>query len=226
MDVDTRTSGPNLYANYAVLRVKRALWGGSYIGVMGIDKRSGNPFDSFNQTEAADTRLVFFKNLVLNAYATQTRTPGFSSGQTNVGAGFNYQTNWLEVLAQRRKVGANFNPEVGFFELTDCICDYLDVNHQEVHPHPGSRNHRWPRYWNGSDEKERGLRCGIASGRLRRTKSPEVEPLQLRPCPGAHHGRERPRPCLRRRFPPDYFQFSVTRFQLLYPDHFPLLFPG
>jgi len=71
MDVDTRTSGPNLYANYAVLRVKRALWGGSYIGVMGIDKRSGNPFDSFNQTEAADTRLVFFKNLVLNAYATQ-----------------------------------------------------------------------------------------------------------------------------------------------------------
>ena len=25
---------------------------------------------------------------------------------------------------------------------------------------------------------------------------------------------------------PGHFQFSVTRFQLLYPDHFPLLFPG
>jgi hypothetical protein len=128
MDVDTRSSGPNPYANYAVLRVKRSLWSGSYIGVLGIDKRSGNPFDSFNQTEGADTRLVFFKNLVLNAYATQTRTPGFSSGQTNIGAGLNYQTNWLEILAQRRKVGASFNPEVGFVELTDCICDYLDVN--------------------------------------------------------------------------------------------------
>ena len=128
MDVDTRSSGPNPYANYAVLRAKRSLWGGSYIGVLGIDKRSGNPFDSFNQTEGADTRLVFFKNLVLNAYATQTRTPGLSSGQTNIGASFNYQTNWLEILAQRRKVGANFNPEVGFVELTDCICDYLDVN--------------------------------------------------------------------------------------------------
>ena len=128
MDVDTRSSGPNPYANYAVLRVKRSLWGGSYIGVLGIDKRSGNPFDSFNQTEGADTRLVLFKNLVLNAYATQTRTPAFSSGQTNIGASFNYQTNWLEILAQRRKVGANFNPEVGFVELTDCICDYLDVN--------------------------------------------------------------------------------------------------
>src|SRR5438477_1882003 len=128
MDVETRSSGPNPYANYAVLRVKRSLWGGSYIGVMGIDKRSGNPFDSFNQTEGADTRLELLRSLVLNAYATQTRTPGFISGQTNVGAGFSYQTNWLEVLAQRRKVGPNFNPEVGFVELTDCVCDYLDVN--------------------------------------------------------------------------------------------------
>jgi len=38
MDVNTRSSGPNPYANYAVTRVKRSLWGGSYIGVMGIDK--------------------------------------------------------------------------------------------------------------------------------------------------------------------------------------------
>jgi len=119
MDVDTRSSGPNPYANYAVLRAKRALWAGSYIGVMGIDKRSGNPLDSFNQTSGADTRLVFFRNLVVNGYATQTRTPGFSSGQTNLGAGFNYQTNWLEVFAQHRKVGPNFNPEVGFLERTD-----------------------------------------------------------------------------------------------------------
>jgi hypothetical protein len=55
-------------------------------------------------------------------------TPGFSSGQTNLGAGFDYQTSWLEVFAQHRKVGPNFNPEVGFLGRTDCICDYVDVN--------------------------------------------------------------------------------------------------
>src|SRR5437764_1231119 len=71
--------------------------------------------------------LTPYKNLVVNGYATQTRTPGFSSGQTNLGAGFNYQANWLEVFAQHRKVGPNFNPEVGFLERTDCICNYLDV---------------------------------------------------------------------------------------------------
>ena len=42
MDVDTRSSGPNPYANYAVARLKESLWGGSYTGVMGIDKRSGD----------------------------------------------------------------------------------------------------------------------------------------------------------------------------------------
>jgi hypothetical protein len=126
MDVDTRSSGPNPYANYAVARVKRSLWGGSYVGVMGIDKRSGNPFDSFNQTTGADTRLVFFKNLVVHGFATQTRSPMFSSGQTDAGLGINFQTDWLELIAGRRKIGPNFNPEVGFIERADCICDYLD----------------------------------------------------------------------------------------------------
>jgi hypothetical protein len=128
MDVDTRSSGPNPSANYTVARVKRSLWGGSYIGVMGIDKRSGNPFDSFNQTSGADTRLVFHKDLVLSGYAAQSRTPGLSAGQSDLGAGVNYQNSWLEVFGQHRKVGASFNPEVGFLERTDCICNYLDVN--------------------------------------------------------------------------------------------------
>jgi len=140
MEVNTRQLGPNPSANYAVMRVKRSLWGGSYVGVMGIDKRSGNPLDSFNQTTGADTRLVFFNNLVVNGYAAQTRTPGFSAGQTNLGAGFDYQKNWLEVFAQHRKVGPNFNPEVGFLARTDCICDYLDVNFKPRPKLPGVRD--------------------------------------------------------------------------------------
>lgn len=139
MDVDTRSSGPNPYANYAVARVKRSLWGGSYIGVIGIDKRSGNPFVSFNQTTGADTRLVFHKDLVFTGYAAQTRTPGFSSGQTDLGAGVTYQNSWLEVFGQHRKVGPNFNPEVGFLERNDCICDYADVNFKPRPKIPGVR---------------------------------------------------------------------------------------
>src|ERR1035437_5650286 len=128
MDVDTRSSGPNPWANYAVLRVKRSLWGsGSYIGVMGIDKRSGDVTTIFNQTSGVDGRFVLYKNLVLNGYAAATRPPGYSSGQSNLGAGLNFRSNWLDFEAEHRKIGPNFNPQVGFLERTDCICDYADA---------------------------------------------------------------------------------------------------
>ncbi|SPF31643.1 conserved exported hypothetical protein [Candidatus Sulfotelmatobacter kueseliae] len=128
MDVDTRHSGPNPFANYAVLRVKRALWGGSYFGVMGIDKRSGNPSDPFNQTEGADTRLVFFRDLTVTAFAAESRSPGISSGQTDWGGSFHYRSNWLDLMGDHRRIGPNFNPEVGFLERQDCICDFLDAD--------------------------------------------------------------------------------------------------
>jgi hypothetical protein len=128
MDVDTRSSGPNPWANYAVLRLKKSLWGrGSYIGVMGIDKRSGNVTSPFNQTEGVDGRFVLFRDLVVNGYAAQTRTPGYSSGQSNLGAGMSYRSNWLDFQAEHRKIGPNFNPQVGFLERTDCLCDFADA---------------------------------------------------------------------------------------------------
>src|SRR5438093_1542886 len=128
MDVETRHFGPNPYANYAVVRLKRSLPGGSYIGAMGIDKRSGSVTDSFNQAGGLDGRFVLVRNLVLNGFAAETRTSGLSGGQTGLGAGLSYQTNWVELVAEHRKIGPNFNPEVGFLERTDCICDLIDTN--------------------------------------------------------------------------------------------------
>jgi hypothetical protein len=129
MDVDTRSSGPNPYANFAVLRVKRSLGSsGSYVGVMGIDKRFGNPAGNFNETGGVDGRAVLFKDLILIGSAAQTRTPGFSSGQTNLGAGLIYRSNWLDFVGEHRKIGPNFNPAVGFLERSDCVCDFADAN--------------------------------------------------------------------------------------------------
>src|SRR6266481_3446485 len=119
MDVDTRSSGPNPYANYAVARVKESLWAGSYIGAMGIDKRSGNIQDSFNQTGGVDTRLIFFKDWFVDAHMAGTRSPGYPSAASDVGASLSYRSNWLDGIVERRKIGPNFNPEVGFIERTD-----------------------------------------------------------------------------------------------------------
>src|SRR6266404_525488 len=127
MDVDTRSSGPNPYSNFAIVRLKESLWPGSYVGVMGIDKRSGNVLDLFNQTGGADTRLVFFKDWFVDAHMAGTRSPGNPSGASDVGASLAYRSNWLEGLVERRKTGSNFNPEVGFVERTDSDETYGDL---------------------------------------------------------------------------------------------------
>lgn len=127
MDVDTRSSGPNPYANYSVVRLKESLWGGSYIGLMGIDKRSGDAQDSFNQTGGVDTRLVFFKDWFVDAHMAGTRSPGDPSGASDVGASLSYRSNWLDGIVERRKIGPNFNPEVGFIQRTDSNETYADA---------------------------------------------------------------------------------------------------
>ena len=66
--------GRILYGNYAVVRLKESLWGGSYVGLMGIDKRSGNVMDRFNQTGGIDTRLVFFKDWLVDAHVAGTQS--------------------------------------------------------------------------------------------------------------------------------------------------------
>ena len=131
MDVDTRSSGPNPYSNFAVVRVKESLWPGSYIGVMGIDKRSGNLLDSYNQTGGVDTRLVFFKDWFVDAHMSGTQSPinisGASGSASDVGASLSYRSNWLDGIVERRKIGPNFNPEVGFIERTDSDETYGDM---------------------------------------------------------------------------------------------------
>lgn len=129
MEVDTRSSGPNPFANYAVLRVKRSLGtSGSYIGAIGIDKRSGDPTASFNESGGIDTRLVFFRDLVLSGFAATTRSPGFASGQSDAGVSLSYRSNWFDFEADHRKIGPNFNPQVGFLERPDCVCDFVDAD--------------------------------------------------------------------------------------------------
>src|SRR5213594_2888488 len=127
MEVETRSSGPNPYSNFAVARLKESLWAGSYVGVMGIDKRSGDVLDSFNQTGGVDTRLVFFKDWFMDAHMAGTQSPGHPSGASDVGASLSYRSNWLDGIVERRKTGPNFNPEVGFIERVDSNETYGDL---------------------------------------------------------------------------------------------------
>src|SRR6266513_1573711 len=79
------------------------------VGVMDIDKRSGNIQDSFNQTGGVDTRLIFFKDWFVDAHMVGTRSPGDPSAASDVGASLSYRSNWLDGIVERRQIGPNFN---------------------------------------------------------------------------------------------------------------------
>ena len=88
----------------------------------------GSVLDRYNRTGGLDTRLVFFKNLIVHGYGAMTDSPGVSGGNSDVGGDVSYQNNWLEFVARRNKIGPNFNPQVGFVDRTDVNQSETDIN--------------------------------------------------------------------------------------------------
>jgi hypothetical protein len=128
MDVQTRSDGPNPAANYAVVRAKRSLFGNSHVGLLGVDKESGDALDPFNRTGGVDTRLVLHKNLVLHGYAAAAGSNGISTAASDLGVDLSYVTDWMQFHGMQDRVGPGFNPEVGFVNRTDINESFLDFN--------------------------------------------------------------------------------------------------
>jgi hypothetical protein len=126
MDVSTRAEGPNPSANFAVLRVKRSVFGDSYVGAMAVDKRSSNPLDPLNQAGGFDARFVIRKHLSIKAFAAATRGAQPLPDEGIVGVFAFYNSNLIDFGAGDRRVGRNFNPEAGFLEFNDCQCRFVD----------------------------------------------------------------------------------------------------
>ena len=118
MDVRTRAAGINPEANYAVVRVKRPLTPGSYIGFIATDKESGNSLDPYNRSGGLDAKFILFNNLNLRGYYSKTWSPGLNSENTAFGGRLTYANNWFNVYAGRGITEKNFNAEVGFVSRT------------------------------------------------------------------------------------------------------------
>jgi hypothetical protein len=139
MDVKTRADGPNAYTNNAVVRVKRPLTPGSYVGFMATDKQSGNPLDPSNQSVGADAKFVFFRNLNLRGYYAKTWTMGLHGENAALGGRLTYANNWFNIYAGHGVTERNFNPEIGFVTRID---DQPTIFQFNFTPRPGVWNIR------------------------------------------------------------------------------------
>ncbi len=130
LEAQTRGSGPNPQANYAVARIRSRIFSESYIGVIGIDKESGSTLDPYNRAAGADANFIFFHKLGVSGFWAKT----FSSPLALQGndwaatADVTYNSNLIQAEALRAVVQPNFNPEVGFVERTDLVTNFVDLN--------------------------------------------------------------------------------------------------
>jgi Domain of unknown function (DUF5916) len=139
MDVKTRSEGPNPYGNYSIVRVKRPLMPGSYVGFMATDKQSGNPLDPYNRSGGVDAKFVLFGNLNLRGYYAKSWSPGVQGDNTALGGRLTYANNWFNIYAGHGVTEKNFNAEMGFVTRTD---DQPTIVQFNFTPRPGVLNIR------------------------------------------------------------------------------------
>jgi hypothetical protein len=139
MDVRTRAEGANPYGNYSVLRIKRPLTPGSYVGFMATNKQSGNPLDPNNRSAGVDAKFVLLGNLNLRGYFAKTWSPLFHGDNTALGGRLTYANNWFNIYAGHGITEKNFSPEMGFATRTD---DQPTIVQFSFTPRPGVLNIR------------------------------------------------------------------------------------
>jgi hypothetical protein len=105
--------------NFTVFRVKKDLYPGSTLGLIGLNKevvggdQGTAPFD-YNRGLGLDWNLGFGKRFSSFGYVTRTFTPGYDSRDTAVSADVVYQGDHLRARTVYTDIGENFNPEMGF----------------------------------------------------------------------------------------------------------------
>ena len=119
MDVKTRSVGAIADSNYSVARVKRPMFGDSYIGAIFVNKESSDPLDGYNRAGGVDAKFVLFKDLNLRGFYAKTWSPFLHGNDYTAGARVTYQNHWMNLYAGHGTIRPNFNPEVGFVTRGD-----------------------------------------------------------------------------------------------------------
>jgi hypothetical protein len=104
---------------YSVVRVNQELANRSSIGFLVVDRSGNGGSDDQNQTYAIDGRWGLGSNLLLQAWAAKTATPGLTGRDDafNIGADYN-NADWSMGFSHAQ-IGEDFNPEVGFLSRPD-----------------------------------------------------------------------------------------------------------
>ncbi len=113
MNIQTRSEGSVPANNFTVARVRRDFLANSDMGVLFINRRSGQ-FRDYNRLVGADLNFRFFQDLKANVFLAKTQTPGLSGKDGAGKVEMQWRGDRFRFIGSYLDIQENFNPEVGF----------------------------------------------------------------------------------------------------------------
>jgi len=100
--------------NFTVVRLKRDILRRSAVGFIVTNRSIAAQGGQGSQAIGADAAFSFFRNVDMDGYYAETRTPGRSGTARSYQGRFDYGGDRYGASADYLHLGAAFNPEVGF----------------------------------------------------------------------------------------------------------------
>jgi hypothetical protein len=152
--------------NFSVIRIKRDVLRRSSIGAMFTNRSRATTVAGSNQAYGVDAAFSFFQNVGIGAHYAATSTPGIAADASSYQAIAEYGGDRYGGHLEYLKVGAGFNPEVGFVARTNFGRTYGTARFS---PRPQSikavrkftYQGNFDRFVNGAGELETRIETGI-----------------------------------------------------------------
>lgn len=114
-----------LATNFLVARVKRDILRRSSIGMIATRRSPALIGRGSNEVYGIDASLFFYTNVQINSYYARSSTPGRSGDEESYRGQFRYIADRYALELERLKVGAAFNPEVGFIQRPNVTLSHV-----------------------------------------------------------------------------------------------------
>ncbi len=134
LDMQTQRVDSSPAANFAVLRVRRNL-GGSDVGFMVVNRQetSDTGAAAYNRSYGVDANVRLLHHMVVNSYVAGTDEPSATGDQTAARLAVGWRDRVWDASAFVKRVGASFDPGVGFVRRTGIRQTYATIG---AHPRP------------------------------------------------------------------------------------------
>jgi Domain of unknown function (DUF5916)/Carbohydrate family 9 binding domain-like len=134
LDVQSQPVGTSPGENFGALRVRRNIFGNSDIGFLFTNREAtADSSSARNRSFGADLNMRVAQSVFINSYLAFTRGPGADDNAGRIAIG--WRDRLLDVSTMFRRVGAEFEPGMGFIRRTAIRQYYATAG---VHPRAGN----------------------------------------------------------------------------------------